>query len=125
MKNLIQKILIFVTIVGAFSIVVNNANVLAADGCEETSIIKVGDKCDDQGGGISEILQIVLDIMTVGVSVAAVLGIGISALTYATAGGNDEKVKKSKDRILQIVIGMLLYGAMWALLKWLIPGGIS
>jgi hypothetical protein len=93
-----------------------------ANACDETSVIKVN--CDDQGGGIGGILEIILNIMTVGVAIAAVLGISIASFTYATAGGNEERVKKSKDRILQTVIGILIYGILWAALQWLIPGGV-
>jgi hypothetical protein len=87
-----------------------------------TTVLKVG--CNDEGGGIWAILNIVLNIMTVGVGILAMVGITIAAFTYATASDSMEKVQKSKDRIFQIVIGIIVYGALWALLQFLIPGGV-
>jgi hypothetical protein len=123
MKKMIQKLtLISVLAASAINLAVATVPASAFDCKNDTSIIKVD--CDDKGSGIGGILQLVLTILTAGVAIAAIAGISIAAFTYTTAGGNEEKVKKSKDRILQIVIGLLVYGIMWAALQWLIPGGV-
>lgn len=123
MKKMIQKILFVVMIITfSFGLLLGDVPTAQAATCPDTSIIKV--ECGEDGRGIGGILQLVLTILTAGVAIAAIAGISIAAFTYTTAGGNEEKVKKSKDRILQIVIGLLVYGIMWAALQWLIPGGV-
>ena len=76
---------------------------------------------DDGKKGIEQVLSITVDIMTAGIAILAVIGIVISGVQYLTAGGNEEKLKKSKRRIFEIVIGLAAYVIVYALLKWLLP----
>lgn len=71
--------------------------------------------------GIEKVLSITVDIMTAGIAILAVIGIVISGIQYLTAGGNEDKLKKSKRRIFEIVIGLAAYVIIYALLKWLLP----
>ncbi|MBR3256874.1 hypothetical protein IKG02_01115 [Candidatus Saccharibacteria bacterium] len=91
----------------------------------ETSLINCDVAEDDkEGGGIFYILSIVLNILTFGVGAAGVLGIVISGVQYMSASGNEVQMTKAKNRIVQVVIGLVAYGLFWAVLEWLIPGGI-
>ena len=88
----------------------------------ETAILKsCGDK-DDSEEGIKCVLELVVDIMTIGIGVLGVLGITIVGIQYLTAGGNEEKTRKAKRRMFEIVIGLVAYVIIYALLKWLLPG---
>lgn len=92
----------------------------------KTSIIG-GGGCytdDGKGGGVYEILLIILNILTAGVGVLGVLGLVISGITYLTARDNEQQVAKAKSRILQIVIGLAIFAVLYVGLQWLIPGGI-
>lgn len=91
--------------------------------CVETALFgTVCDYCD--GGAIFQIINTVIKIMTTGIGILAVLGIIISGITYLTAGGNTAKVQKAKNRVLEIVIGLAIYVALFAILEFLIPGNI-
>jgi hypothetical protein len=90
--------------------------------CDETSIIKVG--CTEEGDGIWKVLQIILNIMTGGVAILAVIGIILGAIKYVTAVDKDENVKKAKDNIRAAVVGLIIWGALYAILQFLIPGGL-
>lgn len=79
------------------------------------------DTNSDGKEGIEELLGIIVDIMTAGIAILAVIGITISGIQYLTASGNEEKLKKSKRRIFEIVIGLAAYVLIYALLKWLLP----
>lgn len=79
---------------------------------------------DKSGNGIFYLLSIVLNILTFGVGAAGVLGLVISGIQYMTANGNPAQMTKAKNRIIQVVIGLVAYGLFWALLEWLIPGGV-
>lgn len=70
------------------------------------------------------ILNNVLTVLTWGVGIAATLGLVISGMQYAAARGSVEQMTKAKRRIINIVIGLVVYAAMWGILNWLIPGGL-
>lgn len=74
--------------------------------------------------GIYDILAIVINILTAAVGVAAVVGIVIAGIQYMTSSGDPATMTKAKNRIVQVVIGLFAWGSMWALLEWLIPGGV-
>ena len=81
---------------------------------------KVHCVCDDgQGSSIEHILNLVIDIMTIGVGILGVVGISISGIQYLTAAGNEEKTRKAKRRLLEIVIGLAVYALFYAILTWL------
>ena len=74
--------------------------------------------------GIWDILLLVLNILTAGVGIVAVGALGFAGFLYSTAGGDEGKVKKAKEMILNTVIGIVAYGLMYVGLNFLIPGGV-
>ncbi len=82
--------------------------------CVDTAIL---DGCNSP----EDILKLIVNIMTVGVGVLAAIGLGISGVQYLTAGGNEEKTRKAKRRILEIVIGLLAYVLIYAFLQFILP----
>ncbi|MBQ1528126.1 hypothetical protein IIZ77_00575 [Candidatus Saccharibacteria bacterium] len=86
----------------------------------ETALIS----CSDTENGIWAIVGVVLDIMMIGVGAAAVIGIIISGIQYMTSSGDPGAMTKAKNRLTQVIIGILAFGLMWVFLQWLIPGGI-
>lgn len=93
------------------------------DRCVSTAILGQGNQvCDDgNGSSIIDILKLVVNIMSIGVGVLGVVGITIVGIQYLTAGGNEEKTRTAKRRILEIVIGLAAYAAAYAILQWLLP----
>lgn len=88
----------------------------------KTAILKCdGDK---KGGAIFEILATALSVFTFGVGAAAVIGVIIAAYQYITARDNSQVVAKAKNRIVQIVIGLVIWVMIWAVLEFLLPGGL-
>ena len=73
-------------------------------------------------GGVWGILGLAIDILTIGIGAAAVIGIIISGIQYATASGAPATVTKAKNRLFQILIGLLVYGVFYGLMRWLVPG---
>lgn len=102
------------------------AGSVCPEGCVHVSILKPnGNECvcpDSNGSYIKWIIKRVVNILTGAVLAAAVIGIVISGIQYATAGGNEQQMVKAKNRMIQIAIGLLVWIFMWALLNWLIPG---
>ncbi len=95
------------------------------DSGENIVIGTEGEHClkdDQKGSGVIYILNFVLDILTIGIAIIAVIGVVVSGITYLTAGDNENKTRVAKQRIYEIVIGLITYAAVYALLKWLLPG---
>lgn len=99
------------------------APVLAADKSSnsgtETAILTT---CGQDSDGVGCILKLVVDIMSIGIGILGVIGITVVGVQYLTAGGDEGKVKKSKQRMLEIVIGLVAYVVIYAALRWLLPG---
>lgn len=74
-----------------------------------------------KGESITCILELVVDIMTIGIGILGVIGISITGIQYLTAGGSEEKTRKAKRRMFEIVIGLVAYVIIYAALKWLLP----
>lgn len=81
-------------------------------------------KTDDDGCKVYMILNLILMVLTFGVTIAATVGIVISAITYMSSTSNEEQIAKAKKRILEIIIGLALYACLWSLANFLIPGGV-
>lgn len=88
-----------------------------------TSIIG-GDMCDDEDGPVFALLKWIVRFLTFGVGIAAVGGLVYGAVLYTTAGDKSEQTKKAIGVITNTVIGILMFGFMFALLNFLIPGGV-
>lgn len=96
------------------------------DGQVQTSVLGENGCVDvgTEGQGIFYILNLVLTIMTYGVGVLATAGFVIAGYTYLTAKDDASKIQKAKDRILQIVIGLVIYAVLWSVLQFILPGGL-
>ena len=83
-----------------------------------------GDIQDDgEGCGVYMILNLILDILTYGIGIAAIIGISISGIMYLTSKGNEANTTKAKRRIYEIVIGLAAYAVLYVALNFLLPGG--
>lgn len=80
------------------------------------------DTCAASSDGVFCILQLVIDIMTVGIGIFAVIGITVSGIQYITAGSSEEQTRKAKRRIFEIIIGLVAYAAIYLILWFLLPG---
>lgn len=75
----------------------------------------------DSDNGIMCILKLVVDIMSAGIGILGVIGITVVGIQYLTAGGDEGKTKKAKQRMFEIVIGLAAYVVIYAVLRWLLP----
>lgn len=71
------------------------------------------------GESIACILKLVVNIMTIGIGILGVIGISVAGIQYLTAGGNEEKTRKAKRRIFEVVIGMAVYVVLFGIIQWL------
>ena len=80
-------------------------------------------KDDGKGCGVYTVLNTAIDIMSIGIGIVGVIGIGVAGIQYLTAGGNEQQTTKSKRRLFEIVIGIIAYALLYAATQWLLPGG--
>jgi hypothetical protein len=74
--------------------------------------------------GVWHLLIMAINILSAGVGIAAVGGIVFVSIMYMTAGGSPDRTKKANIMLSNVMLGVILYGAMWAFLNFLIPGGM-
>lgn len=80
---------------------------------------------DDVGSSsFWQILEIILNILLSLVGITAVGGIVFGAMKYASAGDNSSQVNDAKNIIRNVIIGVVLFLAMWTIIQYFIPGGI-
>lgn len=137
-----QTVLIIAAMIGLSGIFISPAVVSAAAKCG-TVTLKAGESCcggvvtsiiscDQKGGksgdpsksGVWGLLLLGINILTAGVGVAAVAGIVIGSVMYMTAGDSPDKIKKANIFLTNVILGIIVYAAMWAFLNFLIPGGM-
>lgn len=129
-KQTILALVIFLSIFCLFSNVNVGATSCGKDAAGqplETSIIGCTPDTSKNGVESTAIWQVLLlgiNILTGLIGIAAVGGVIYGSILYASAGGNPEGIKKGKEIITNVVIGLLAYAAMYSLLNFIIPGGI-
>lgn len=81
--------------------------------------------CDIGGDAtIWYLINIITTILTAGVGALAVIGIILSGLTLLSARDDPDQVRKAKKRLFDVVVGVVIWGLLWVLIQFLIPGGV-
>ena len=92
----------------------------ASDVVETTFFGNIDD--DGSGCGIYTVINLIVDIMSIGIGILGVIGIMITGIQYLTAGGNETQTQKAKRRFGEIVIGLIAFVALYTATQWLLPG---
>jgi hypothetical protein len=77
-----------------------------------------------KGGAIVVYLRSILKLLSGAVGLLIVLMLVIAGVQYIVSLGDPGRVKSAKDRIQNTLIALVLYLMMFAILSFLIPGGI-
>ena len=118
MRRIWQKVMAGMAAIGAaVTTTVLGALPVMADG-PSTSIL-------DPSLDVQGILSLVLKILMYGLGAAAVLGVVIAGIIYMTARDNPQQVAVAKKRLIDIVIGLVVWAIMYTLLSWLVPGSLN
>jgi hypothetical protein len=73
---------------------------------------------------IWQLLEMAVNFLAAGVGIVVIAGIVFGAITYATAAGSADQAKKGITFVTNAVIGLLLFIFMYAIINFLIPGGL-
>lgn len=99
-----------------------NCNVLPQEICNQAKAKPSSDGA--KGTAIYDLLIWALKILTALVGVAAVGALVYAGILYSSASNDSSQVSKAKTIIRDTVIGIVVYGFMFLILNWLIPGGV-
>lgn len=122
MKKILLSTLAIIMSIFVFTTPVFADSCTCKDGNTGTPIKTIFFKniCECKGGeSILSIVNLVIDILSVSVGILGVIGISVVGIQYLTAGGNEEKTRKAKRRMVEIVLGIVIYIMLYWILKWL------
>ena len=91
--------------------------------CAKTTAFSFGD-CKTTNVGIKCLAVEVLRFLSVGVGLAVVGGVAAGGIVYATAQGSPGKTQSGIKIITNSILALILYLLMFAILQFLIPGGV-
>ena len=73
---------------------------------------------------IIDVLFALIRFLTVGVGIVLVASVIWAGIQYSSSQGNPEQTQQAKLRIQNAVIGLILYLFIFALVQYLVPGGL-
>ena len=69
-------------------------------------------------------LKAIIKFLSAGVAIVVVMSIVVSGIQYIVSRGDPQILQAAKGRLWNSIIGLLLFIFMFAILNYLIPGGI-
>ena len=75
---------------------------------------------DTLSGALSEIWVRAFDIIYLLLGVAAIVMLIYAGIQYITAGGAPDKVKKARGTIFNVVLGIIILGASYSIINFII-----
>ena len=96
---------------------------VAEGDCAEKTAFKFGN-CGRTGVTISCMATEIMRFLTALVGILVVAGITVGGIVYSTGSGNPAKTQKGVTIIVNSILGLVTYALMFAIINFLIPGGI-
>lgn len=75
-------------------------------------------------GAIGDMAFAFIRFLSIGVGVAVVISIIVAGIQYSASEGNPETTQRAKQRIQNAIIGLILYIFIFAIIQFLVPGGL-
>ena len=94
--------------------------------CAETSLTGTDGSgvrlsCDYKGVRVKQKLQLVINIISIIVAALGVVAITAVGIIYLTAGPDVGKAVKARTRLVEIIVGLVVYALIYTILNFLIP----
>lgn len=84
----------------------------------------LGDSGPSGMGPIEDMLYAIVRFISFGVGLVVVGSIIVAGIQYSTSEGNPETTQAAKNRVRDAVIGLIIYLFAFALVQYLVPGGL-
>lgn len=127
----LKRFILFIVSVTACVFIFTNTCSFAANCSDDgdgfsTNILPCNNEEDKDlvDSDIWKVLLLIINVLTAGVGILAVGGVIYASILYASAGGSTDQVKKAKEIIVNIIIGIVAYALMYSFLNFIIPGGV-
>lgn len=91
---------------------------------DEAIPISIDVNCASGVNPILGYLAGIINFLAAGVGIVVAIMITVAGVEYITARGVPQKVEDAKRRITNAIIALVTFIFMYAILQWLIPGGI-
>lgn len=106
-----------------------NEESLTNEECEQLGvpILEDSEVCpEDTPGGniIYSYLALVIELLSAGVGLVITLMIAVSGVQYITARDDPKKIEAAKHKIWNAVLALILFILMYALINFIVPGGV-
>lgn len=118
----ISPIVLSLAALGIFSYALVFSTTAHAATCDNNDTVIID--CGNGTNGIWALLLIAINVLTAGVGVLAVAGIVYGAFLWTTAEDMPDQLNKAKSIITNVIIGLLAFAGMYAVLQFVIPGGV-
>lgn len=76
------------------------------------------------GSPLGALLAIILNLMAIGAGIVAVGAFVFAGMVYASSRDDSSQVKKAKDIIKNTTVGLVLFAALYAIVQFIVPGGV-
>ncbi len=129
MKKIIFFVLGFMSLSLFIPVPVSAADVVCGDtvmdegNCAKKTAFSFS-TCKTDNVSIKCVFVEIMRFLSIGVGIAVVAGIAIGGIQYSMSQGNPAGAQKGITTIANAVIGLVLYLLMFALLQFLVPGGV-
>jgi hypothetical protein len=78
----------------------------------------------NNGGAIIAYLKTVLQLLSIAASMVIILMLIVAGIQYITSIGDPGQIKAAKTRVTNAITALVLFLLMYAILSFLVPGGI-
>lgn len=128
-KTFFTPFLVLAVLLGALFALLSPAEAQAAQcGTIQTSFdfncANVDPKAGDQRNPIFHMILVAINFLSVGVGVLVTGFIIWGGFLYTTSNGEPAKAQKAISYITNAVLALILYMSMYAIVNFLIPGGL-
>ena len=97
---------------------------MAATQCIDTLLF--GQVCDDcHGSAIFQMVGHVVSFLTGGIILLATIGVIIAGIMILTSKDNAQQLAKAKKRLVEVIIGIVVFAGMSLIADFLLPGGVA
>jgi hypothetical protein len=79
---------------------------------------------DDLCGFVDKYVNPIVTFVAIGFGVIVTITIVVSGIQYSASRGDPQQVAAAKKRIVNAVIAIVAFAFMFALLQFLVPGGV-
>ena len=98
-----------------------DASSAGAETCGDVDV-SIGVGCSGTGNPIYDYLRAIIKWLGGLIGLAVVVTLIVSGIQYASSAGNPQNIAKAKERVVNSVIGLVLYLFLAAILQYVIPG---